>query len=337
MIKNRSRDIALVLVLLLTLLLAACAKEVVAVVTWQDQFDLGMKYLQENNYEEAILAFTAAIEIDPKQIDPYLQLVEVYLATGDREKAEEIRKQGFEATEDVRLEAPIDVELTDEMFGEMDGYQQFDSLGEEEREFILTVIDALRGGEVSVLNEMAKSTHADVEAYTMIDGKKVHIVVGVGKDQSALNRLFGAMTLSSGAFGVMVESREENGQGYCYGYGDSFDTAEGVYGASWQFLTGRCTGWQFNGPFRATLSENVPSEEIYASSKFSGTAVNNVLQPNQVEFDITAPGYALWRAYEKAGDDWALTDVVYNGETYAPEDIEGAELYEVTSWSLDPW
>lgn len=38
--------------------------------TWQDQYDLGMLYLSEGNYEEAIIAFTAAIEIDPKRPRP---------------------------------------------------------------------------------------------------------------------------------------------------------------------------------------------------------------------------------------------------------------------------
>lgn len=30
--------------------------------TWQEQYDLGLRYLSEGNYEEAIIAFTAAIE-----------------------------------------------------------------------------------------------------------------------------------------------------------------------------------------------------------------------------------------------------------------------------------
>lgn len=34
--------------------------------TWQEQYDRGVRYLSKGNYEEAIIAFTAAIEIDPK-------------------------------------------------------------------------------------------------------------------------------------------------------------------------------------------------------------------------------------------------------------------------------
>ena len=34
---------------------------------WQEQYDLGVRYLSDGNYEDAIIAFTAAIEIDPKK------------------------------------------------------------------------------------------------------------------------------------------------------------------------------------------------------------------------------------------------------------------------------
>lgn len=40
--------------------------------TWQEQYDLGLRYLSEGNYQEAILAFTAAIEIDPKRAEAYV-------------------------------------------------------------------------------------------------------------------------------------------------------------------------------------------------------------------------------------------------------------------------
>lgn len=40
--------------------------------TYTDYYDLGFRYLSEGNYEEAIIAFTAAIEIDPKQAPAYV-------------------------------------------------------------------------------------------------------------------------------------------------------------------------------------------------------------------------------------------------------------------------
>ena len=51
--------------------------------TWQEQYDLGIRYLSEGNYEEAIIAFTAAIEIDPKQADAYVGRGDAFVLSGD--------------------------------------------------------------------------------------------------------------------------------------------------------------------------------------------------------------------------------------------------------------
>lgn len=110
--------------------------------SWQEQYDLGMKYLVERNYSEAIIAFTLAIEIDPKQplayigrgnaylgiednvenltlarsdyeialklddtlADAYLRLAKVYVSLGEVEKATELLKRGIEKTGKADLE-----------------------------------------------------------------------------------------------------------------------------------------------------------------------------------------------------------------------------------------
>ena len=66
------RFFCVLLAALLLLTLAACSKAPEAdpadeAPDWQTQYDLGVRYLSEGNYEEAIIAFTAAIEIEPKQ------------------------------------------------------------------------------------------------------------------------------------------------------------------------------------------------------------------------------------------------------------------------------
>ena len=50
---------------------------------WQSQYDLGVRYLSEGNYEEAILAFTAAIEIDSKRPEGYIGRGDAYALSGD--------------------------------------------------------------------------------------------------------------------------------------------------------------------------------------------------------------------------------------------------------------
>lgn len=76
----------LIVIFSLALLLTACGKKQVAP-TWQEQYDLGVRYLSEGNYEEAIIAFTAAIEIDPKRIEAYSSLANTYVIMGEHEKA----------------------------------------------------------------------------------------------------------------------------------------------------------------------------------------------------------------------------------------------------------
>jgi len=65
----------LTIILLLLGILTSCGMKVP---TWQEQYDLGVRYLSEGNYEEAIIAFTAAIEIDPNYTDTYL--INIYRA-----------------------------------------------------------------------------------------------------------------------------------------------------------------------------------------------------------------------------------------------------------------
>lgn len=77
---RRIMPIALVLVLLTVM--CSCGK---TAPTWQEQYDLGIRYLSEGNYEEAVSAFTAAIEIDPKQAPAYVGRGDAYVGLGETE------------------------------------------------------------------------------------------------------------------------------------------------------------------------------------------------------------------------------------------------------------
>ena len=93
------------LTIILLLTLAACQKapEVEPVdeaLDWQTQYDLGVRYLSEGNYEEAILAFEAAIEIDPRNADAYLKLAQVCEQREDYAKTLQTLEAGLEQTDD---------------------------------------------------------------------------------------------------------------------------------------------------------------------------------------------------------------------------------------------
>jgi len=72
-----------VILFALMLFLSACGQNAP---TWQEQYDLGMRYLSEENYEEAIIAFTAAIEIDPQQALAYVGRGDAYMGSGETEE-----------------------------------------------------------------------------------------------------------------------------------------------------------------------------------------------------------------------------------------------------------
>lgn len=115
--------------------LSACGQSTEA--QWQKQYDLGVRYLSEGNYEEAIIAFAAAIEINDKRPEAYIgrgdayfgvkdypsaesdyntakdldsarvevydRLADLYVQTGDLERALQILREGYEATGDQGL------------------------------------------------------------------------------------------------------------------------------------------------------------------------------------------------------------------------------------------
>ena len=80
-----------------------------------------MRYLNEGNYQEAVIAFKAAIKIDPKRPEAYLGAAEAYVGLGDTDSARKILEKGYAATNDDTLkplsyEAPQIEELYSEDF-----------------------------------------------------------------------------------------------------------------------------------------------------------------------------------------------------------------------------
>lgn len=71
--------------LIIALMLSLCACGQSTQDPWQEQYDLGIRYLTEGNYEEAIIAFTATIEIDPKRAEAYVGRGDAYISSGETE------------------------------------------------------------------------------------------------------------------------------------------------------------------------------------------------------------------------------------------------------------
>lgn len=113
--RNWIRAIALILSLVL-LGTAGCTGVGEA---WQEQFELGMQYLEEEDYEEAIYAFSDAIEIDPENPEAYLWRGKAYLGLGDPDKAlKDFKRARRAAKEDDRYEDLV--EELDERIDELE-------------------------------------------------------------------------------------------------------------------------------------------------------------------------------------------------------------------------
>ncbi|MBQ9765266.1 MAG: leucine-rich repeat protein [Lachnospiraceae bacterium] len=74
-----------------------------------EQLELGEKYLDELQYEQAIAAYIEAIEIDPKCKEAYMELIDIYMEIGEVDKAEDIladaeRELGQNAVKDKKEE-----------------------------------------------------------------------------------------------------------------------------------------------------------------------------------------------------------------------------------------
>ena len=108
---NMNRLLGVLLALALTVTLCACGKK--SGTSWQEQYDLGVRYLSEGNYEEAVIAFTAAIEIDPKRPEAYLGLADAHIGAGDLDAARKALEDGLAATDASEIRARLEKQETE--------------------------------------------------------------------------------------------------------------------------------------------------------------------------------------------------------------------------------
>ena len=74
-----------------------------------EQLDLGDKYLSELDYEQAIIAYEAAIEIDPMSVEAYLGLADAYVAMEEYDKAINSLLSGNVVLQDNSFDEQIDL------------------------------------------------------------------------------------------------------------------------------------------------------------------------------------------------------------------------------------
>ena len=66
--------------------------------SYEKYLDSAEKYLEELDYENAEAAYLKAIDVEPKEEEPYVALARLYLGQGETDKAQTILEQGAQKT-----------------------------------------------------------------------------------------------------------------------------------------------------------------------------------------------------------------------------------------------
>ena len=69
--------------------------------------DLGARYLEEQNYEQALVEFDKVISIDPMSVDAYLGKAQAYEGMGDTEQLLAVLQTGYEQTGDGQIKEQL--------------------------------------------------------------------------------------------------------------------------------------------------------------------------------------------------------------------------------------
>lgn len=289
------RYISLLLALFLCLGAASCSAPAAAP-DWEGQYELGMRFLSDGDWEQAIPAFLAAIEIDPKRADAYLALADAYVAAGEPEKAKELLASvppdvdnpdavkekldglsGAEESTSSTLESTPPSADGAPAFEDRDGYTAFDELPAENQALTEELLDAaLSDGD---LTEIFDSLDWDGSSFsTEYSGYKIMAsaidLVVSGEDAFGAPALAG---LEQHIRSFSVELRPEEGSGFYLHHQTIEGPVNPVYDGETNEIIGSdlgvqtisrvvscpCSGWQWNGTMTLSRTISLDSAEEY--------------------------------------------------------------------------
>ena len=289
------RYISLLLALFLCLGAASCSAPAAAP-DWEGQYELGMRFLSDGDWEQAIPAFLAAIEIDPKRADAYLALADAYVAAGEPEKAKELLASvppdvdnpdavkekldglsGAEESMSSALESEPASSDGPAAFEDREGYTAFEELSAENQALTEELLDAaLSDGD---LTEIFGSLDWDGSSFsTEYSGYKIMAsaidLVVSGEDAFGAPALAG---LEQHIRSFSVELRPEEGSGFYLHHQTIEGPVNPVYDGETNEIIGSdlgvqtisrvvscpCSGWQWNGTMTLSRTISLDSAEEY--------------------------------------------------------------------------
>lgn len=264
--------------LLLALVLCACG----AGSQWQEQYDLGTRYLDEGNYEEAVIAFTAAIEIDPKRPEAYVGAATAYTALGERQLAIEMLDKAeallgendtiTAARDELGLSTPLNAYGAIEFTYRPD-YIAYEDLSAEEQSWLGAAASALEAQDKDALLALCGQVAAmNLDCYTTYGQYKVYVDT---------------------AFGITLELRPENGMGYwCW-------TQLTDSGYDHNIVSCPCSDWQWNGTAEYHRENYHPEDDTYLYEDVESYPVVNNLRDGHGTETI------IWHDHD---EDWTSSE-----------------------------
>lgn len=231
------------------LVLTGCAGKAES---YQDKYDLGVKYVSEGNYEEAIIALNAAIEIDPKQVDAYLTLANIYIQQNNTDAAVAVIEQGLAAlgsdeslsnkleelttttttTDQEQSAETSSTERTPESFAEREKpFEELDAyLQGVIQQAVTAVINNDEQALVALCNDETFGRSKTVGVYTRIDNYKVYFFH------------------TDNLYDLSIDIREENGVAYMANVSGRIGN-DAPYTYTFSRAEGHTQSWIWNGPF----------------------------------------------------------------------------------------
>lgn len=305
-----------VIVLVIAMFFAACGQG--ASSEWQEQYDLGMRYLEDGNYEEAIIAFEAAIEIDPMQAPAYLGMAEVYIAQNDFEAARDILQQGYDLTGDRSLKVRIDDIDSGALikynkygaieFEQRTDYCDFEKLDNNIKDIIRLIAENITiksSEELTGILSNVDIEHEYYEVYSETNKMKIYFLYSQREEGGKL---------------IDFEMRPQNGNGYALSFDEYL--GDGWYN-SCEIAVCECIEWQWNGEMQAVSYMN----------GYSGNERDVITHGQMVDslrngtFDISLK----WRQ-DEMGNEYTRT---YDAEGHQDSDNEGSVFGIISGYEKD--
>ena len=227
--------------------------------TWQEQYDLGVRYLSEGNYEEAILTFTAAIEIDPKRVPAYVGRGDAYVKYGETDENLAAAKADYEkAIELDETNAEAYLGLADVYIRQGD-YKKAREILAKGQEFIAQAATATIQNDRDTLLSLSETVASALPIQLESSDKILYTVwnqykIGV--------RIFTAGIVDGDVYSQYswnIEIRPQNSMGYHadvmkqHGFDESKNTSSWYYKYinRTNIASCPCVDWQWNGSFNA--------------------------------------------------------------------------------------